>query len=454
MNRSSSLPLVRSPSDENDLKKRKLSSAFRVNSSSSITLHSAVFTTSSDAWAFKSSDPTASYENSKEFGGLERNTSAFSCFLENNLISEVCIVCETPLDSFCEGEKEQHLNSCLDAKGVEKSNQHKGLEDKDLTERGLRCQEFYCVICDVNLSRRKLLDRCLHLKRCAKDHQMTTKQLLQFISPELDHEEDGEEEAGEEASGYQCAGRINGRSDGCNNNVISLLSEDEEDDRQDQLTRCSSSSTYEGAVTNALSVLMSNCKQQTFLLKGGGFEPKKKSTTASAVSKRMKAKNTPTKKSTLPPDLTITNPNKEVIEGNNLKSNIRRFSNYKKKNYGSGVGVSTKPGGSFAPAYKKIQIGEMTYPIVVDGFQYASSLLTDCYFLTHFHSDHYMGLSKDFDCGTRFVLIFLFLLSLILVFLSLGTIYCSPTTASLVKLKLKVATQYLVALELETKVHR
>jgi phosphoribosyl 1,2-cyclic phosphodiesterase len=41
----------------------------------------------------------------------------------------------------------------------------------------------------------------------------------------------------------------------------------------------------------------------------------------------------------------------------------------------------------------------MTLPIIVDGFQYASPGLSDTYFLTHFHSDHYQGLDKDFSCG-------------------------------------------------------
>jgi len=44
------------------------------------------------------------------------------------------------------------------------------------------------------------------------------------------------------------------------------------------------------------------------------------------------------------------------------------------------------------PDFKKIM---GTYPpIVVDGFEYASQDLTNIYFLTHFHSDHYMGLTK------------------------------------------------------------
>lgn len=44
------------------------------------------------------------------------------------------------------------------------------------------------------------------------------------------------------------------------------------------------------------------------------------------------------------------------------------------------------------PAYKKIQGSNP--PIIVDGFQYASKRLSNVYVLSHFHSDHYTGLSK------------------------------------------------------------
>ena len=85
----------------------------------------------------------------------------------------------------------------------------------------------------------------------------------------------------------------------------------------------------------------------------------------------------------------------------------------------------------YCPDYKKVLHGShMTKPIIVDGFHYASSDLSDCYFLSHFHSDHYGGLSKHFDCGT---------------------VYCSPATCSLVKLKLNVSSQYLRPLELDKK---
>ena len=44
----------------------------------------------------------------------------------------------------------------------------------------------------------------------------------------------------------------------------------------------------------------------------------------------------------------------------------------------------------------------MTVPASVDGFTYASRELSDTYFLTHFHSDHYAGLNGSFDCGITY----------------------------------------------------
>ena len=50
--------------------------------------------------------------------------------------------------------------------------------------------------------------------------------------------------------------------------------------------------------------------------------------------------------------------------------------------------------------------------------------------LSHFHADHYMGLSKGFKQGR---------------------IICSPITAALVRLKLRVPPERLVVLELGTE---
>ncbi|CAH0473796.1 unnamed protein product [Peronospora belbahrii] len=60
-------------------------------------------------------------------------------------------------------------------------------------------------------------------------------------------------------------------------------------------------------------------------------------------------------------------------------------------------------------------------PFIVDGFQYACKENSSIYFLTHFHSDHYGGITKDFDCGI---------------------IYCNEITAKLVVQELGVHSKY------------
>ncbi|CAM9184353.1 unnamed protein product [Heterosigma akashiwo] len=59
--------------------------------------------------------------------------------------------------------------------------------------------------------------------------------------------------------------------------------------------------------------------------------------------------------------------------------------------------------------------------VLVDGFRHAHSGCKD-YFLTHFHGDHYTGLSSDFNYGK---------------------IYCTPITGALVKAMLGVREEFI-----------
>lgn len=96
---------------------------------------------------------------------------------------------------------------------------------------------------------------------------------------------------------------------------------------------------------------------------------------------------------------------------------------------GNGRTWSTSTRGGKPPSFKLINGTGLKEPIMVDGFQYADSNLTRTYFLTHFHSDHYGGITKKF---------------------SAGQIYCSEATAGLLQMHFGLAAHLITALSFES----
>ena len=100
---------------------------------------------------------------------------------------------------------------------------------------------------------------------------------------------------------------------------------------------------------------------------------------------------------------------------NNNNNNKKRGRWGQNKNYKS----------TNTPAYKKIAGTDFN----VDGFFYANPSVTNNYFLTHFHSDHYGGITKTWNAGT---------------------IYCSLPTATLVHEQLRVDKKFIHPLPMMT----
>ncbi|CCF56808.1 hypothetical protein KAFR_0B05120 [Kazachstania africana CBS 2517] len=66
------------------------------------------------------------------------------------------------------------------------------------------------------------------------------------------------------------------------------------------------------------------------------------------------------------------------------------------------------------------------FKVVVDGFNYEANSQINDYFLSHFHSDHYIGLKKSWDKADK--------------------IYCSPITSKLLQFKFKISADRIVSI--------
>jgi len=79
------------------------------------------------------------------------------------------------------------------------------------------------------------------------------------------------------------------------------------------------------------------------------------------------------------------------------------------------------------PQYKRV----VNTPFAVDAFTYGAVPGVTAYFLSHFHYDHYQGLTASWDAGP---------------------VYCSEVTAALVALRLRVRPELLKPLPMHTRV--
>ncbi|KYQ88197.1 DNA repair metallo-beta-lactamase domain-containing protein [Tieghemostelium lacteum] len=109
-----------------------------------------------------------------------------------------------------------------------------------------------------------------------------------------------------------------------------------------------------------------------------------------------------------------------------INSQVKSNSSAKnyKKNSNSGTKTKTSKVKRIVPSFKVIEGTKF----IVDGFQYKSEDYKD-YFLTHFHSDHYVGITKTWN---------------------FGNIYCSKETSNLIDLRIGVDKKWIIVMPWNT----
>lgn len=228
-----------------------------------------------------------------------------------------CVKCGIDLSRYNESFINNHLISCLD---------NENSPNPISASESLRSESYSCIVCDINLSSKSFMARCLHLKRCSKNHGISVRDLLEMLSPT--------------------------QSVNANTSLENVV------DISDEVEEITEIPHVKPPDMN--DILMANA--------------------------RVKWKRQPE-------ELPAENSNKTKKRWPGQHSWNRESNSESKGQY--------EYDANYAPHFKKIQHGNMTKPIIVDGFQYSSSQLSDCYFLTHFHSDHYMGLNKSFASGNN-----------------------------------------------------
>lgn len=268
-----------------------------------------------------------------------------------------CLFCDQDLSLSDDKLKELHVSNCLNSWKAKLSQFDKTpniLINEETEETGLCAKEYFCIICDADISKKGLLNRSFHLKKCAKEHKIATKELLSLLEPLKAESLQSDDEK-----------------------------DDDKDDVQDLTTAVTTQQIDELTVIqpprkNAWDVLMAGAAKL-----GNGFTKKADNSTLK----------------------TSLSESSIAVERAQPVAMTRTTSYSKRKSWGSSSGsggFDSEGRPEYVPAYKKIQIPGMSHPIVVDGFQFASKALSDCYFLTHFHSDHYTGLSKTFSYGKQY----------------------------------------------------
>lgn len=332
-----------------------------------------------------------------------------------------CFICNQNLSLHDMASREAHVNACLDGSATEPQSFPEAPAaiaiEIDISEEGttpsehadlehiggLRAAELCCVVCGLDISRRGMFSRCFHIKRCARENMISVKDIIRMLS---DHDDiSGPADAEDVVEIIDCSDNSKATD------INSMLMRNARHTVKDTSASASCSSIdkdimrqmkQSAEAKNVNNFLMSAARENA-----GASKRRADEAEAAAGSREAKRGR--------------NGWGKRQWNSNSSGNNAKLATN--------GAAEAYLQDG-YAPDYKKIQYDGIEVPIIVDGFQYASTALSDTYFLTHFHSDHYGGLSSSFNCGK---------------------IYCSPATAALTQLRLRVSPHSLAPLALEVK---
>ncbi|TMW60372.1 hypothetical protein Poli38472_000414 [Pythium oligandrum] len=330
---------------------------------------------------------------------LERELHLNACLDAASMETKYeCPTCGKELTDYNEQRRMAHVNLCLDrltrmipASSPRAANDGDACDEK--TEEALEMatasetsEDLYtCRICGLSLPLRNLEARSRHVKQCGQRFGFRAGDLAGLTADSESNATQPSEEATSEKTTIEAP----------TTNAFAVMMQSAAS------SSTSSSSTAGGAtrttsfISNAFDVLMKSSKTQAVI----------KATTAVAT--------------------TATNSFWRSSSSNNGKKR-QRVNGSTGGSSSSSYSSSRRHG---CPDFKRI-LGTQP-PFIVDGFRYANRTLSSVYFLTHFHSDHYTGLERSFNCGV---------------------IYCNHVTAALVVQELGIDAKFVHPLPMHTPV--
>ncbi|TYZ61614.1 hypothetical protein PybrP1_008394 [[Pythium] brassicae (nom. inval.)] len=330
----------------------------------------------------------------------------------------ICPTCGRDLTDYNEQRRLAHANLCLDrlVGGDTRESDARGDEieappaaappSQPPAAASGRVDAYSCVICGLDLTQKDLSARIRHVKQCGQRFGVRPSDVaaLQPVAQE---------------------GQLSVTADEC---VAAALVADSEavviaDDRDAAVNSSGGS-----AATNAFAIMMRASSASTSVLSdtigrvgqvvSNAFDVLMKGSKTHAVAA---ATGSSGGGSSFRPNAQAT------AQRFNKKRRVGGTSSSSSWGHSSTAGepARRRP----CPDFKRIKGTQPSF--IVDGFQYASKALSSVYFLTHFHSDHYTGLDKSFDCGV---------------------IYCNAVTAALVVQELRIDSKWVHPVPMNTPV--